>query len=210
MCKWIIEVSAFSFIVFSALILSVSVSEARELQVGSWGGNVRSGPGTNYAKIGSLQNGDPVVITKKLSSAGAEYPWFKIQYGNGKVGYQWGGLLCGFRKKINGTFGLCKKDNRSNPRVYDCNSLSSLRSLGNNTGTQITFFIGQTKDKFKIYWLDYEGNKTLYQTMGSGMSWTINTFPSHPWLAVRISPSGKKTCHSLIRGNKNASQWLLR
>jgi uncharacterized protein YraI len=82
MCKWIIEVSAVSFIVFSALILSVSVSEARELQVGSWGGNVRSGPGTNYAKIGSLQNGDPVVITKKLSSAGAEYPWFKIQYGN--------------------------------------------------------------------------------------------------------------------------------
>ena len=56
MCKWIIEVSAVSFIVFSALILSVSVSEARELQVGSWGGNVRSGPGTNYAKIGSLQN----------------------------------------------------------------------------------------------------------------------------------------------------------
>lgn len=44
--------------------------------------NVRSGPGSSYEKIASIQNGNKVII---LEDAGGG--WYKIDYGNGKTGY---------------------------------------------------------------------------------------------------------------------------
>jgi hypothetical protein len=187
-----------------------STSYASELKIGSWGGNVRSGPSADYPKIGSLTNGDPVVLLKKVKSAGSEFNWFKIAYGNGEVGYQWGGILCGFNNEVTGTFGLCNKDNRSTPRIYKCSEQSQLRSLGSKRKTKITFFAGQTHDKFKIYWIDYNSNKTFYSDLSSGMSWTAETYPSHPWAVYRVSASGSETCHSVVRGRKDPSHWLLR
>jgi hypothetical protein len=190
--------------------LSVNFSYAAALKIGSWGGNVRSGPSTDYRKIGSLREGDPVVLLKKIKSSGSGYDWFKIAYGDGKIGYQWGGILCGFYNEVSGTFGICEKDNRSTPRRYECSDQNQLRSLGAKRETQITFFAGQTKKEFKIYWIDYNGDKQLYQRLGNGMSWTISTYPSHPWAVYKVSQSGKETCHSVVRGTRNPSQWLLR
>ena len=70
--------------------LLATASSSSELIIGSWGGNVRSGPSTEYPKIGSLTNGDPVVLLKKQKPASDSFNWFKIAYGNGQVGYQWG------------------------------------------------------------------------------------------------------------------------
>ena len=44
--------------------------------------NVRSGPGSNYEKIASIENGNSVTI---LENAGNGF--YKIDYGNGKIGY---------------------------------------------------------------------------------------------------------------------------
>ena len=192
------------------LSLLGSQAYASELKIGSWGGNVRSGPSTDYPKIGSLKNGDPVVLLKKKNSASDGFNWFKIGYGNGQVGYQWGGILCGFNNKFKGTYGLCENDNRSTPRSYECFDLNQFSSRGTKLKTRITFFVGQFAGSFKIYWLDYNGNKKPYTRLSSGMSWTAETYRSHPWAVYSVSASGSETGHSIVKGKKKSSQWLLR
>jgi len=44
--------------------------------------NVRSGPGSDYEKVASVVNGDRVTILEDVGNG-----WFKVDYGNGKVGY---------------------------------------------------------------------------------------------------------------------------
>ena len=44
--------------------------------------NVRSGPGSDYEKVASVVNGDQVTILEDVGNG-----WFKVDYGNGKVGY---------------------------------------------------------------------------------------------------------------------------
>jgi len=44
--------------------------------------NIRSGPGSNYEKIASTSNGAKVTILEDCGNG-----WYKIDYGNGKVGY---------------------------------------------------------------------------------------------------------------------------
>ena len=44
--------------------------------------NVRSGPGSNYEKVASIENGNSVTILENTGNG-----WYKIDYGNGKVGY---------------------------------------------------------------------------------------------------------------------------
>jgi uncharacterized protein YgiM (DUF1202 family) len=44
--------------------------------------NVRSGPGSNYEKVASIENGNSVVILENTGTG-----WYKIDYGNGKIGY---------------------------------------------------------------------------------------------------------------------------
>jgi len=187
-----------------------TAASADELKIGSWGGNVRSGPSTDYPKIGNLRNGDPVVLLKKQIPAKDGFNWFKIAYGNGQVGYQWGGVLCGFNNKVKGTYGLCDYDNRSTPRRYECFHLNHFRSKGSKRKTKITFFVGQTDNLFKIYWIDYNGNKKAYNILSSGMSWTAETYRSHPWAVYKVSASGSEVCHSIVKGKKKSSQWLLR
>jgi hypothetical protein len=64
------------------------------MAAGSWGGIVRNGPGQSYAKVGSLQEGDPVTLVEKTEVFENGFPWFKITYSGGGSGYQWGGILC--------------------------------------------------------------------------------------------------------------------
>lgn len=64
------------------------------MPAGSWGGIVRNGPGQSYAKVGSLQEGDPVTLVEKTEVFENGFPWFKITYSGGGSGYQWGGILC--------------------------------------------------------------------------------------------------------------------
>lgn len=44
--------------------------------------NVRSGPGSNHQVVASIENGNSVTILENAGNG-----WYKIDYGNGKVGY---------------------------------------------------------------------------------------------------------------------------
>lgn len=60
----------------------------------SYGGKVRGGPGINYRQVGSLREGDSILILNGTGAMMNGYEWFQIRYRNGRTGYQWGGLMC--------------------------------------------------------------------------------------------------------------------
>jgi len=82
-------------------------------EVGSMGGKVRSGPGVHFEQIGSLQNGDPVQLLEKTMERAKGFNWYRISYRGGKIGYQWGGVLCSYGNQIDDIHIFCQRDNRS-------------------------------------------------------------------------------------------------
>jgi hypothetical protein len=73
---------------------TVSANDDFPAVAASWGGVVRDGPGQQYRKIGSLAEGEPVTLMARTEVFEGDFPWFKIAFKDGKIGYQWGGILC--------------------------------------------------------------------------------------------------------------------
>lgn len=76
-------------------------------QAGSWGGIVRSGPGQAYRQLDVLNEGEPVVLLERTAVMDNGYPWFKISYRGGQVGYKWGGILCAIGTERPDLFKTC-------------------------------------------------------------------------------------------------------
>lgn len=76
-------------------------------QARSWGGVVRSGPGMDFDKVASLKEGEPIVLVDKTDAFMNGYPWFRISFGNGQTGFQWGGIICPVGHLLAGTFEQC-------------------------------------------------------------------------------------------------------
>jgi hypothetical protein len=77
------------------------------IQARSWGGKVRSGPGPNFGAIGSLQEREPIILLGQSDAPLFQnFPWFKIRF-RGRIGYQWGGIICGIDAPIPGAFQTC-------------------------------------------------------------------------------------------------------
>ncbi len=74
---------------------------------GSWGGIVRDGPGQNYRKIDSLDEGQAVTLMGRTDVVENGFPWFKIAYGEDGRGYQWGGILCSANAERPDLFKTC-------------------------------------------------------------------------------------------------------
>ena len=109
------------------ILAPFSLAHASGFEAGSWGGKARAGFGKNYDQIGSLQNGDPVVLLKRFDVASSEYPWFELTFKGGQVGYQWGGILCAFESAIEGVYKQFEKDNRPLvPRLFACSEEAGL------------------------------------------------------------------------------------
>ncbi len=83
---------------------------------GSWGGIVRDGPGQRYRKVDSLDEGDPVTLMARTDVFENGFPWFKIAYGNGGTGYQWGGILCSTGEERTDIFKTCPAATRKSTR----------------------------------------------------------------------------------------------
>jgi hypothetical protein len=83
------------------------------IEAGSWGGKVRAGPGMKYKQIGLLREGEVVKIIEDTGIIMSGYPWFKILYRNGKMGYKYGGILCAYDEEIDGVYSTCQIDNRN-------------------------------------------------------------------------------------------------
>lgn len=81
--------------------------ETFPIEAKSWGGIVRAGPGMKHRKLTSLSEGEWIKILERTGTMMNGYPWFKIQYRGGKVGYKWGGILCSVGTQIEGTYQTC-------------------------------------------------------------------------------------------------------
>ncbi len=75
-------------------------------QARSWGGIVRSGPGTQYGKIASLNEREPITVLQQTGQYYQDRPWFKISF-RGRVGYHWGGIICPTGRTVPGTYQVC-------------------------------------------------------------------------------------------------------
>ena len=64
------------------------------IPAGSWGGIVRDGPGRDHRRIATLREGERVLLIENTSVYVDGYPWWVIEFGGGRQGYQWGGILC--------------------------------------------------------------------------------------------------------------------
>ena len=76
---------------------------------GSWGGVVRSGPGKQYKRLGSLSEGARVTLLENTGVMENNFPWIKISYDEGQTGYQWGGILCAIDTPMPEVFEMCTR-----------------------------------------------------------------------------------------------------
>lgn len=60
----------------------------------SLGGNLRAGPGMNFADVGSTFEGMEIIMVQNSGVFMNGYPWWLVQSTDGVQSYQWGGLLC--------------------------------------------------------------------------------------------------------------------
>ncbi|MEX3016018.1 MliC family protein [Gymnodinialimonas hymeniacidonis] len=70
----------------------------------SFGGNLRGGPGTNFADVGSTFEGQPITLVTDTGIFFNGYSWWAVQLQNGQDAYQWGGLLCAPGLQLAGIF----------------------------------------------------------------------------------------------------------
>ncbi len=77
----------------------------------SLGGKLREGPGTDFPDIGSLPEGMPVILYANSHVEYDGFEWFRIVLTDGRVGYQWGGLLCSEGQELPGLLRMCGATN---------------------------------------------------------------------------------------------------
>jgi putative Ig domain-containing protein/galactose oxidase-like protein/Kelch motif protein len=64
-----------------------------------------------------------------------------------------------------------------------------------STPAAIPFVNNSANLTFQIFWLDYNGNRVLYTTLGPGQSFIQQTFLTHPWVIADTSPAA--TCQEI-------------
>ncbi len=60
----------------------------------SLGGNLRSGPGTDFEDIGGLDEGAEITLLADTGVPLNGYNWWEIALPNGSTAFQWGGVIC--------------------------------------------------------------------------------------------------------------------
>ena len=201
-------------------LFSTPLANAQGIEAGSWGGKVRAGPGTNYNQVASLQNGDPVRLLEDTRIMFNGYPWYRISFKGGQVGYQWGGILCGYGNQIGGIFGVCERDNRhagnnsgqgQGVQQLSCSAEGRTRSRSGDTPTTISFSaVGENDEtQFKIYWLDYQGRRQFYKHIFAGDTYRQSTFMTHPWVITSPIPGGGEDCVAIYLPARNAQNVVL-
>lgn len=72
----------------------------------SWGGIVRTGPGQQFNRVASLNEGEPITVLERSGAVFQGRPWFRISF-RGQVGYHWGGIICPIGRPVPGTWQVC-------------------------------------------------------------------------------------------------------
>lgn len=90
------------------LVCPLQVAAVLPVPAMSLGGNVRSGPGTEFADIGSTAQGTPLTLVARTGVIWNGYEWFEIREANGDGGFQWGGIICAPDQPVEGVFEHCE------------------------------------------------------------------------------------------------------
>lgn len=86
---------------------STAVTYTNPEPAGSWGGIVRDGPGQDFAKVESLDEGERILLIERTDVVTDGFPWFKISFRGGRTGYKWGGILCSVSGERSDIFKTC-------------------------------------------------------------------------------------------------------
>jgi hypothetical protein len=65
----------------------------------------------------------------------------------------------------------------------NCDVEPTMRSLTSETPTEVRF-VNTRVGPIRLYWMDFEGHRQLYSTLGSGQSLTQPTYATHPWVVT--------------------------
>lgn len=69
-----------------------------------------------------------------------------------------------------------------------CSIESSIRSTSFDTPTQVEF-INNSPEAVRIYWINYNGVRVLYNSLQPGQSYVQLTFVTHPWVVTDTNDS---------------------
>jgi hypothetical protein len=73
----------------------------------SYGGVLRSGPGSNYRRLASLVDGDDVEIIGPTGEWSDGYQWYQVNSRFG-AGFHWGGIFCS-QEALEGVLTTCSE-----------------------------------------------------------------------------------------------------
>ncbi|MFM1815629.1 MAG: hypothetical protein RLZ98_2324 [Pseudomonadota bacterium] len=89
---------------------------------------------------------------------------------------------------------IAKSPRNDGPPVSRCEGENDIASLNSRIATTISFRnnapTGATS--YRIYWLDYAGNRQHRATLLRGQSHTQKTYLTHPWVVTRSDADGEK------------------
>ena len=81
----------------------------RPIEAGSWGGIVRNGPGMSHARVATLREGERITLLYNTGIMWNDFPWFLIRLGDGRLGFQWGGIICQRTTPVGGVYQRCSQ-----------------------------------------------------------------------------------------------------
>lgn len=173
-------------LIFALLVIPVGVQAAEMPGVGavttqSGALNVRSGPSTNTAVVGSLQKGSYVML---LSKSGG---WYQVQYGKNAVGYASASYITPLEGR---------------PATVTASALNVRKGSGTNYTVQDYLYKGDSVVVLSTQngWsrILYHGTKTGFVSSGylsgsAGVSLSVPRYLQHDsrWANVTLGTSGK-------------------
>ena len=78
-----------------------------------------------------------------------------------------------------------------------CQGESQLRSLEFSIPTKMKF-TNRSKSTKRIYWLNYDGVRVLYNKLAPGRSYQQSTYVTHPWVITQKSGD----CYAIYLPNR--------
>ncbi len=90
--------------------------------------------------------------------------------------------------------------------ALSCDQEAGLRSLNGDTAVDVIFVASDQAEtsQFKIYWIDYEGDRVLYNQLRPGQNYTQGTYLTHPWVITKRQSDGSEACVNIHMPEKGA------
>jgi hypothetical protein len=94
------------------------------------------------------------------------------------------------------TFTVAEASSEGELTALPCSLEGQITSLNSLTETSVVFD-NQTTDDLSVFWLDFAGQRVLYNTVGAGTSYAQPTFLTHPWILITGAGEGE-VCHGIF------------